>query len=120
MANLEKYQGSCHCGDVKFEVDLDLSGGVISCNCSMCGRAGALLTFAPPTQFTLLAGDDATRDYQFNKHVIHHLFCTKCGIKSYSWGTDKQGNKQYAINVRCLDGVDPDSLKINKWDGKNH
>jgi hypothetical protein len=32
-----KYQGSCHCGNVAFEVEGEI-GGVISCNGSICRR----------------------------------------------------------------------------------
>jgi hypothetical protein len=99
-------------------VELDLGATVMACNCSMCGRAGTLLAFVPATQFTLLSGEDALTDYQFNKHVIHHLFCRFCGIKSFSRGVGKNGPTA-AINVRCLDGVDVDGLTIQKFDGKS-
>ena len=41
-----KYQGSCHCGKVAFEVEGEIQG-VISCNCSICRRKGALMWFVP-------------------------------------------------------------------------
>jgi hypothetical protein len=118
MPEAKTYNGSCHCGRVRFEVTTDLSR-VISCNCSLCGRTGALLTFAPAEQFKLLAGEDATTDYQFNKHIIHHLFCSTCGIRSYARGQMPDGREMRAINVRCLEGVDPDALQITKVDGKS-
>mgnify|MGYP006170693691 CR=1 FL=1 len=37
-------------------------------------------------QFTLLKGDDALTDYQFNKHIIHHNFCSVCGVGSFAHG----------------------------------
>jgi hypothetical protein len=114
-----KHAGSCQCGKVRYEVNLDLTKPVISCNCSMCGRSGTLLSFAPSAAFTLLQGDDSLQDYQFHKHVIHHLFCTTCGIKSFARGTDAKGNSLVAINVRCLDGVDLDTLEIKKVDGRS-
>src|SRR5215467_183829 len=36
-----KYKGSCHCGNIAFEVDGELSE-VVTCNCSICQRKGAL------------------------------------------------------------------------------
>jgi hypothetical protein len=84
----------------------------------MCGKAGTLLTFVPASKFHLDRGADATTDYQFNKHVIHHLFCSTCGIQSYSHGKRPDGAEVVAVNARCLDGVDVDSLKVKKVDGR--
>jgi hypothetical protein len=92
---------------------------VIECNCSICSRRGHLLTFVSPDKFELLSGADATTDYQFNKHVIHHLFCSTCGVGSYAWGTRADGTKHHALNVRCLEGVDLKSLTITPVDGKS-
>jgi hypothetical protein len=119
MGDPQKYSGSCHCGNVKFEVLADLSQGVLSCNCSMCRRTGALLFFVGPEQFTLLSGDDAVSDYQFNKKVIHHLFCSNCGVRSYTRGTGPDGKAMFSVNARCLEGVDPDQLQIRHFDGKH-
>ena len=119
MTQPTKHTGSCNCGAVRYTVELDLSQPVISCNCSMCGRSGTLLAFAPAENFTLEAGSDSLTDYQFNKHVIHHVFCKVCGIKSFARGKDKNGGDTVAINTRCLDGVDLDALSVMKFDGKS-
>lgn len=118
MAETTTYQGSCHCKNVRFEVQTDLSS-VISCNCSICSRAGYLLTFVAEPHFKLLAGKDAQTDYQFNRKNIHHLFCKTCGVRSFGHGTGPDGTPMYAVNVRALDGVDLDSLDLQKVDGKN-
>jgi hypothetical protein len=114
-----KYTGSCHCGAVRYTVEVDLSQPVISCNCSMCGRSGALLAFAPIEKFHLEQGSDSLTDYQFNKHVIHHTFCKVCGIKSFSRGVGPGGQQMAAINVRCLEGVEPSQLPIKEFDGRS-
>jgi hypothetical protein len=85
----------------------------------MCGRSGTMLAFVPIDKFTLEQGSDALTDYQFNKHVIHHLFCKVCGIKSFARGTGRDGSAVVAINARCLDGVEIGSLKVTNYDGKN-
>ena len=113
------YTGSCHCGAVRYEVALDLEKPVISCNCSMCGRVGSLLTFVPDGDFKLLAGEESLTDYQFNKHVIHHVFCRVCGIKSFARGVARDGSATAAINTRCLDDVDLARLNVTPFDGKS-
>jgi hypothetical protein len=118
MGELKRYSGGCQCGKVRYQVDLDLGAPVTACNCSMCGRAGTLLTFVPASQFKLLSGEESLTDYLFNRHAIHHLFCKVCGIKSFARGTGKDG-PTVAINGRCLDGVEVADLKINPFDGRS-
>lgn len=114
-----QYVGSCHCGKVRYKVTADLST-VVACNCSMCGRAGTLLTFVPAENFELLSGEDALTDYQFNTRKIHHLFCSTCGIKPFAKGASPDGKDTRAINVRCLEGVDIATLNVTHYDGKSH
>lgn len=67
MSDTKMHEGSCHCGAVRYEVELDLSQPALTCNCSMCGRSGAMLAFTTPDKFRLLEGEDHLTDYQFNK-----------------------------------------------------
>jgi hypothetical protein len=117
MAETESYKGSCHCGKVAYTVNLDLSGELITCNCSICGRTGTMLTFVPETQFKLERGEEALTDYQFGKKSIHHVFCSTCGVRSFARGSMPDGTKMAAINARCLEGVDISKLKTKHYDG---
>jgi hypothetical protein len=110
------YSGSCHCGAVAFRAELDLDH-TIECNCSRCRRLGSILSFTPAEKFTLLKGEDQLAEFQFNKHIIHHLFCKTCGVQSFSRGVGRDGKAMAAVNVRCLDGVDLTQLKPQQWDG---
>jgi hypothetical protein len=112
----QTYSGGCQCGAVRYEVSADL-GEVMSCNCSRCGKLGWLLSFVPAADFRRISGDGGARDYQFNKHVIHHLFCSTCGIQSFAKGREPDGSEMVAINARCLDGVDAAALKAKAIDG---
>ena len=60
---------------------------------------------------------DAT--YLFNKHVISHHFCSTCGCAPFGVGTDPAGKAMAAVNVRCLEGVEPATLKIMPFDGRS-
>jgi hypothetical protein len=116
----QTYTGGCQCGKVRYDVTLDLSNPVVACNCSRCGRLGSLLTFAPADDFKLLSGEGGLTDYQFNKHVILHLFCSTCGIESFARGKrPTDGADVIAVNARCLDGVDVDALEVKKVDGRS-
>ena len=119
MTQSSTYSGSCHCGAVRYTVEADLSQPVLACNCSMCGRSGTLLTFVPLEKFTLEQGADSLSDYLFHKEHIHHLFCKVCGIKSFARGTGPGGKEMAAINVRCLEGVEPDKLEVKHVDGRS-
>ena len=118
MAEMRKHSGSCHCGTVRCEVEADIDEA-IACNCSICEKRGALLTFVGLPQFKLLSGEDALTDYQFNKKVVHHLFCSKCGVAPFARGVGPGGAEMIAVNVRCLDDVDIEALKIKPFDGKS-
>ena len=112
------HHGSCHCGAVRYQVELDLEQPAIQCNCSMCARSGTLLAFVPEAKFSLAQGEDQLTDYQFHKHVIHHVFCKTCGIKPFARGTMPHG-PMVAINVRCLDGFDVAATPVMPFDGKS-
>lgn len=114
----QTYTGGCQCGAVRYEVDAEI-GKVIACNCSRCQKLGSLLAAADHADFRLVSGAHATIDFQFNKHVIHHPFCATCGIQSYAYGKGRGGNDMVMINVRCLDGVDPDSFEVMRFDGRS-
>ncbi len=116
---MNKYSGSCHCGQVRFEVTAELTAAG-ACNCSICSRVGWLMTSVAPAQFKLISGGgDAQRDYQFGKKSTHHLFCATCGIHAYGTYTH-EGEEKYLINLRCLEGVDAEALPLNKYDGKSY
>ncbi len=115
---MQTYKGSCHCQAVQFEVEMELTKAM-ECNCSHCSIKGMLLTFGPATSVRVLSGEDMLTEYRFNKEHIAHLFCKVCGVQPFGRANDAEGNLTYAINVRCLEGVDPESLEIGKFDGKS-
>lgn len=120
MTENTNFEGGCHCGAVRYRVNGLNLDSTITCNCSRCSMLGSILSFVPADSFTLLSGEDHLTDYQFNKKVIHHLFCDICGIQSFSRGVGQDGRPMVAVNVRCLEGVDIDTLAPQKFDGKNY
>jgi hypothetical protein len=112
------YQGSCHCGRVAFEVEGDVDSG-LACNCSMCSRKGALLWFVPKTQFRLRTPDEDAATYLFNKHAIRHRFCPVCGIHPYAEAQRPDGTPMAAVNLRCLEGLDLQTVPVKHFDGRS-
>lgn len=112
------HKGSCHCGQVAFEVDGE-PVNVLACNCSMCARRGSLLWFVPRDKLRLLTPEENASTYQFNKHVIKHRFCPICGIHPYGEGVDPAGNRMAAVNVRCLEDIDFSTLPVEHFDGRS-
>ncbi len=118
MGDVTTYTGGCHCGAVRYRASVQLERAV-TCNCSICSKTGTMLAFAPLDEFVLERGGDALADYQFGKRNVHHFFCRTCGIRSFSRGRPPGGGEMVAVNVRCLDGVDPASVPVRHFDGKS-
>jgi hypothetical protein len=114
-----KYQGSCHCGKVKYEVEAEIVQA-IECNCSHCSRKGYLLSFIPRSSLKIASGEQDLKTYTFHKHAIRHQFCPDCGCAPFAFAQDKQGIDTAAINVRCLEGLDLSELKRIPVDGRSY
>ncbi len=111
------YKGSCHCGQISFEVEGELEQ-VTQCNCSICSKRGALMWFVPRANLNLLTPEKNLSTYTFNKHKIKHRFCAKCGCAPFGEGISPAGDAMAAINTRCLDDVDLSVLKVRDFDGR--
>ncbi len=115
---MSTHSGSCHCGKIAFDVEGEIDQA-LDCNCSMCQKRGGLLWFVPAAQFTLKTPVDALGTYRFNRGKIDHHFCPSCGISPFSEGSNPDGSAMACINVRCLDGIDLASVKVEPCNGRD-
>ena len=116
------YKGSCHCGAVRFEADLDLTQPSYRCNCSICRRSRFWPAIAMPEHFRLLAGEGDIVEYLFNTKKNQHFFCKRCGVRAFGVGNDTPVGKMYGVNIGCLEGVSEKELSnipITYVDGMN-
>ncbi len=116
------FQGSCHCGAVRFEAAIDLSASTYRCNCSICSRNRFWPAVVLPPDFKLLAGEAELTKYLFNTMRNEHYFCRHCGVRPFGIGHTPDGQTMYGVNLGCLENVTPEALAaapITYTDGKH-
>lgn len=112
---VQKYEGSCHCGRVTFELQAGTIREVTDCNCSICRRRGALWHGTTGDNFRILSGESELSLYQFGTNTAKHYFCRHCGVHPY--GHPRLDPALVVVNVRCIDSIDLSSLKVGIFDG---
>jgi hypothetical protein len=111
---LLSHRGGCHCGAVAFEVDAPARVTVSECNCSICRMSGYLHLIVPAARFRLLRGADELTTYTFNTGTARHLFCRRCGVKSFY--VPRSNPDGYSVNLRCLEQDKIEQVTIEPFD----
>ncbi len=114
-----RYQGSCHCGAVKFSFESEPITSGLRCTCSLCSRKGAMMTpFTVAAEGIEIAADPADLGlYQFDTKVAKHYFCKRCGIYTHNETARFPG--QCRINLGCIEDLDTSDFEVAIFDGKN-
>jgi hypothetical protein len=114
VSALVTHRGGCHCGAVAFEVEAPARVTVSDCNCSVCRMSGFLHLIVPAARFRLLRGAEELSEYRFNTGTARHLFCRRCGVKSFY--VPRSNPDGYSVNLRCLDPVTLEEVTIEPFD----
>ncbi|OGT20934.1 MAG: aldehyde-activating protein [Gammaproteobacteria bacterium RBG_16_57_12] len=115
----ELYNGSCHCGAVRFSFEGETIVKGLRCNCSICSRKGAMMTpeAIAPEKFKIDAQAGLLGLYQFGAKTAKHYFCKNCGIYTFHETARMPGH--YRANLGCFAGIDPLSFEADVFDGKH-
>lgn len=114
---LVTHRGGCHCGAVAFEAEAPPRLVVHDCNCSICSMTGYWHLIVPASRFRLLRGEADLAEYTFNSGVARHLFCRRCGIKSFY--VPRSNPDGFSVNARCLDRSTVEDIVVEPFDGQN-
>jgi hypothetical protein len=118
---MKTYHGSCHCGDVQFEADIEFAAGTVKCNCSICTKMRWWAALVSTEAFRCNSTGNLG-EYRFLTRRDGHFFCARCGIHTHTTGHSPRLGPFVAVAVACLDDVMVDELvasPIRYLDGRN-
>ncbi|HEY3500358.1 MAG TPA: GFA family protein [Polyangiaceae bacterium] len=115
-----KFSGHCHCGAVRFEVELPTELRGSRCNCSICTRTAVTSAIVKPEAFELREGAAQLGAYAWGARISTRYFCKECGVHCYGKGfLEAVGGDYVAVNLNCVEGIDVGELEVMHWDGRN-
>ena len=106
--------GSCHCGNISFELDWPGEAAEIparACTCTFCRKHGGVWTSNPRGSLRV-AVDDAKQlsKYSFGTRTALFHICSRCGAVPVVT-SEIEGNTYAVVSVNAFDNVDPALLK---------
>jgi hypothetical protein len=109
--------GGCHCRAIRFEASVPREAEVLDCNCSICAMTGFRHLIVPHSDFRLLQGEAALVSYRFGTGSAEHLFCGRCGVKSFY--QPRSHPEAWSLNLNALDDVSALEVTARAFDGRN-
>lgn len=108
---LKTYHGSCHCGAIRYEAELDLTQGAGRCNCTYCRKTRSWTAFTKPDSFRVTEGADRAISYHQHDQAPEKFHCPTCGVHVYGRGdADYMGGPFVSVFIGTLDDATPEEL----------
>jgi hypothetical protein len=114
--DIDTYNGSCHCGTVRFRVASAIAE-LTTCDCSLCVKRNAVMAKIPERALTIVEGEAILTLYEWNTRRAKHYFCSRCGI--YVFHRKRAAPDHFGVNVFCLENFDPASVPVCATEGAN-
>lgn len=117
------FHGSCHCGKIKFQANLDLTQETIKCNCTFCRKNSNWNIKVKDEDFKILEGQDYFSKCSSDPQIGEYIFCKLCG--NMPFGITKKSEwteKGASIKISSLDDISANELtlfKVNYYNGKD-
>lgn len=106
-------QGSCHCGNIAFELDWPGEGASVparACTCSFCVKHGGVWTAHADARLRIRIADaDRTSSYAFGTGTAAFHVCTRCGAVPVAT-SDIDGARYAVVNVNTFDDFERSRL----------
>ena len=106
--------GSCHCGNIAFNLDWSPAPAEIAaraCSCSFCRKHGGVWTSNPKGALEVRVQDESqVSNYAFGTKTARFHICSRCGAVPVV--TSEIDGKTYAVvSVNAFDNVDAALLR---------
>ena len=108
-------QGSCHCGNVSFELSWEPDPAEIparACGCSFCVKHGGVWTSNPAGALRVTVENPAlVEKYAFGTRTAEFHVCRRCGVVPLVT-SDIDGRTYAVVSVNAFNNVDRSKLRV--------
>jgi len=116
--------GSCHCGNIAFELDWRSDPDEIParvCGCTFCTKHGGVWTSSPAGSLRVTFRDRSqVRDYAFGTRTAKFHVCCECGVVPVVT-SEIEGRVYAVVNTNSFDDLDRSMLRRSpaSFDGED-
>ena len=118
MDDSQTIKGSCHCGDVQFELTRK-PAWLTSCNCSICSKLGAIWAHDETSTIKLKYDAPTTNTYIWGDKTLAFHTCKTCGCTTHWENLDTQEYTRMGVNFRMCSEHEISEYRVRTWDGAN-